>query len=281
MATRMKREAAGGLGGAGVNAQMNSGLQQASAIHQGIETQQTPSNIFRIGDVGAGNANFNFPVSIGSTDPQDEQYQIQKNLVNPATGVVPGVGMALAGPDFFAYAQRKDQMQMLANYQAWVMQQADLTKPESQAWWFEKFPWMKEKRIEEINRIADLQKRSAEISVSGAQSDEDWFFIYLVKQGYIEIPDTAPHLLGTATYPATSYQQGFFSALAKKPAPVAIPVGSAGTVWSDIMGQGKAAPYRQINDARTWGGLLGNNQQTAGFNLGSPFTQPSGQPRAI
>lgn len=227
--------AGGGLGPAAGGLRPD-GLANAQALFNRYQTDSTAPNIFRMGP-GGSNANVNFPVQIGSTDPQDFQYALQKELVN-TQGIVPGVGQALVGPEYFEYATRKDQQQQLLNYRQFAMQQADLSTPEKTAWWFEKFPWMAKDRTDLIDSVSELQKKFAHMQVRGIQSEEDMLLSYLEHSGYIKVPKEPVHLLGTnESLIAGSYQAGFFSPLVK-PIPAFAPNRNENKIhWNNPIGK--------------------------------------------
>lgn len=211
------------------------GMAAANQIFGKYVTESTAPNIFRMGPGGT-NANINFPVQIGSTDPDDYKYALQRQLVaGNAQGVIPGVGQAIAGPDFFKYAERKDAMQMLLNYKQYVYQQADLSTPEKAQWWFDQFPWMKDERLEQINKNSELQKKFAHIAVIGPQNEEDMILLYLREKGQIQVPNLGVHLLGVddSVTTASGYQAGFFSPLSKQPVPQGLPVGKSKIPWNN------------------------------------------------
>jgi hypothetical protein len=101
-------------------------------------------------------------------------------------GVVPNIGMPIVGPEFFDYAKRKQDQALNFEFVQWVQKQADLTRPESAAWWFERFPWMKELRLGEIEREAEVQKRLAKIQVTGPQDSDDFMILFMQKQGLLK-----------------------------------------------------------------------------------------------
>jgi len=185
----------------------------------------TAPNVFQFATPteSAANARVAFPLQIGSTDKDDVKYGIRKQLVgrdangNPTgTANVPGVGMAIAGEEFFDYAQRKEEQEMLFDFKKFVAAQADLSSPASAQWWFEKFPWMKDLRLEQVNQQGDLQKQLAKIQITGPQNEEDFMTLYLCNKGLIKVSDQPLHKLGQATdIVSSSFRQGFFNPLSR------------------------------------------------------------------
>lgn len=163
-------------------------LQQASALFTKFNALTTPPNIFQFGDRNAANGgtaspSSMFPAAIGSTDPEDQRYMLQSQMVS--NGSVANIGTPIVGKEFFDYAKRKQDQALNFEFTQWVMSQADLSKPESAAWWFEKFPWMKELRLGEIEREAEVQKRLAKISITGPQDSEDFMILFMKQQGLL------------------------------------------------------------------------------------------------
>jgi len=146
-----------------------------------------PTNIFRVPDAsnqGAGSTQSLFPVQLGSVDPEDLKYGLRATQVG-AGGIVPGQGMAVADDAFFNYMERKREMATLYEFQNFVLRQADLSTPEKSAWWYEHFPWMKQLRMQYIDRQADIQRTLAHIAVTGPQTDDDFMLIFLQQKGML------------------------------------------------------------------------------------------------
>jgi len=172
-------------------------LAQAQSLFSKFNALTTPANIYQVpGQNSAAGDNSYFPASIGSTDPEDQKYMLRQQLVS--NGVVNNIGTPVIGDEFFNYAKRKQDQAMLYDFQTWVMKQADMTKPESAAWWFEKFPWMKDLRLDQINREAEVQKRLATISITGPQSQEDFMVLFMQKQGLLKPANVPLYMMGNA-----------------------------------------------------------------------------------
>lgn len=201
----------------GVNMQ---GLAQAAALHARMGAISSPPNVFQVAspEQVAQNQNVAFPAQLGSTDPDDEKYALRQKIVGAGRGdsaVVPGVGQAIAGEEFFDYAKRKMDQDTSFQFQTWIMEQAELDAPEKAAWWFSKFPWMRDLRYQYIDQQAELQKKMAKIAVSGAQSEEDFLILFMNERGLLKVADTPLHRLGESSVGAKTYQAGFFSPLSK------------------------------------------------------------------
>lgn len=199
-------------------------VNSASQLFEKYNRLTTAPNVFQFATPAqsAENARVAFPLKIGSTDKDDIKYGIRKQLVGPegtpqaGTANVPGVGMAIAGEEFFDYAERKEQQEMFFDFKKFVAAQADLTTPASAQWWFEKFPWMKELRLEQVNQQGELQKQLARIQITGPQNEEDFMHLYLVNKGLIRVSDQPLHKLGQAAdITSSTFRQGFFNPLSQ------------------------------------------------------------------
>lgn len=228
----------------GASAEM---IDKAAAVMSKFRSASTAPNIFRMGAPGDQNANAQFPVQLSTTDPEDQKWATMQKIVGK-TGDVPNVGKAIVPNEFWDYVQRKENADLLAQFQQFVMQQVDLTKPESASWWFTRFPWIRDLKLKEIDEQADLQKRFAQIQVTGPQNEEDFLLIWMRNQNLIKVADQPLDKLNLATnITSGTYRQGFFSPLAKKiPATSAqMPFPSIGNTitWSNPIAPGDTSKF--------------------------------------
>lgn len=191
----------------------------AAAFHATTAAMATPNNVFKVNNLTAPERNqvrnVNFPVQMGSTDPDDVKYELQHKLVD-RQGVVPNVGQAIVGPEYFDYVNRKMDVAEYAMFQDYLMKQANLDTPEASEYWYSKFPWMQEKRFEEIDRVNDLQKQMAKINITGPQNELDWMLLWNIDRGVVKIPNQPVHLLPQADYAdGNDYKRGMFSPMIK------------------------------------------------------------------
>lgn len=177
----------------------------------------TPTNIYKVNrNVGAQRdvvENVNFPVRMGTSDPDDYKYALQGKLVNQE-GKVPHVGQAIVGPEYFEYVERKMDVAQQVEFEDWLMKQVDWSTPEATEYWVRMFPWMLERRLEEVNRVSDLQKVKAKINIAGPQTAEDWRFMWNEQRGLIKVPDKPVHVLPETSnmdYNNKDYARGMFS----------------------------------------------------------------------
>lgn len=193
-------------------------MNQQSARHLNTMTTQmaTPTNVYKVNnnsDLQQNVVNMtNYPVQLGSDDPEDRKFALQQKLVG-ANGVVDGIGIAQAGPDYFNYINRKMDMTSEVEYRNWLIKQANFDTPESTEYWYNMFPWIKELKESEIERVSNLQKQQAKINLVGPSSPEDWLLQYNLARGIVVIPEQPVHLLPKETsYNKNDYYtRGMFS----------------------------------------------------------------------
>jgi len=183
-------------------------LASARETYRKFVAMPAPPNVYKVKDQ-TGTTSSLFPAKLGSTDPRDDEYAMRAQLVKEG-GQVPGVGLAIADEGYFNYAQSKREEAMLFEFYTYIMSQADLSKPESAAWWFEKFPWMRDLRMAEIDRQGEIQKKLAKIQITGPQSEDDFMVLYLKQNnllGDADVPLTRLNEMDTAA----NFKAGMYS----------------------------------------------------------------------
>ena len=249
-------------------------LEQAQALMNKYRSASTAPNVFRMGAEGQVNANF--PVQLSTTDPEDQKWATMQKVIGTTgagqSGQIPGIGQAIVPNEFWDYVQRKENADLLAQFQQFVMQQADLSTPESTSWWFSHFPFIRDLKLKEIDEQAELQKRFAQIQVTGPQNQEDFLLLWMRKQKLIKVADQPLDKLNLATnITSGTYKQGFFSPLAKK-IPATKPELTAGNKvkWSDpfVTSQASFPTVGGNTGIRGLIGPAGNLQSLYNFNAG-------------
>lgn len=195
-------------------------LAKSAALMAKYRSASTAPNVFRLGAPGADNVNAQFPVQLSTTDVEDQKWATMQKVIGQTgageRGQIPGIGQAIVPNEFWDYVQRKENADLLAQFQQFVLQQVDLSKPESANWWFTRFPWIRDLKLKEIDEQAELQKRFAQIQVTGPQNEEDFMLIWMRGQGLIKVADTPLDKLNQAdNIVSGSYKAGFFSPLSK------------------------------------------------------------------
>lgn len=176
-----------------------------------------PVNIYKVTNAAGDAKNVvstqNFPMQMGSTDPMDYNMALKANLIGDnVNGVIPGVGQAIAGPEDIAYVRRKQEMAQYVEFQDWLFRQADYSSPEKAEYWRKMFPEIIQKKVAEIERVANLQKNMALINLNGPQTREQWLTLWLQEKGLIKVSNQPVHLLPVdATNNTDNYTRGMFS----------------------------------------------------------------------
>lgn len=178
---------------------------EAQAFKAKVAATSTPENVFKVQTKsGQGTVN-NFPAQLGGRDPEDTKWQLYKDLQKTAPGQV------LVGDDYFQYAARKEAMLEDVNFKKYILGNVSLDTPEQQQFWYTKFPWIKQMKLDELNRQAEIQKRLAKINLVGAEDEEDWFLLYQVAQKNIQMPTQPLTEIGKETGYQTDFRAGLFS----------------------------------------------------------------------
>jgi len=183
-------------------------------------------------------ANSTFPGDIIRKDPQDEYMTIKKNLVGAAppgggeakAGIIPGIGLAIASDSDIDYLKRKSEAASDAEYNTWIMNQADFSTPEKSMYWDTMFPWINQAKLSVIERNAESQKTMARIQVTGPQSNQDWQFLYALKQGYFSLSNEPIY---NPVKGVTSFKEGLFSLFSQKRMKLPNEINAKRVVWSN------------------------------------------------
>lgn len=214
---------------------VNPGVERsASSLYSRAAQMADPNNVYSLPTRDKGISG-KFPIQLGSADPRDVKMAIRQELVGP-DGAVSGMGIAEAGPEVFDYVEKKKEEVFYQQFLAYVNGMANLGNPAEASWWFEKFPMLKEKRLETIKRESEKQKRLAEIQVTGPQNEDDLFLLYMIDQGLIKMP-TVPltQIYIDPQYKANTdnFKRGLFSPLTYKPNFAGIPNAVKTPTWKN------------------------------------------------
>lgn len=128
-----------------------------------------------------------FPSVIEQGDPRDRAYALRKQMMGNGD-FVPGMGKVMAGPADFEYVRKKADDVTEADFKAWFLSQMDLSTPEKQAYWQSRFGDVFAEKKMLLEKQLDLHKQLAMIRMMGAQSKEDYYLLWAIKRGYINIP---------------------------------------------------------------------------------------------
>lgn len=124
-------------------------------------------------------------------DPRDERYALRGQLLgeNNATGVLPGVGLAMATDKDFEYFHKKALDAQEADFKAWFLAQMDLSTPEKQAYWQSQFPEVFQEKQRLLESQVDIQLKLAKIRMLGPKNKEDYMLLWAIQRGFIKLPD--------------------------------------------------------------------------------------------
>lgn len=240
--------------------------EQRREIMGRYQSLMTPTNIYQIQGPNATAAG-GFPVQLGTMDPTDEKWQLRNQIVNPQ-GQVPGVGQAYAPDEYFDWAKRKQDEATTNEFIAWLMQQADYTRPEVAKYWNDLFPWIGQLKMQEVRKQADLQVKMAEMNINGLKSPLDWQIAFMVQQGLLrplEVPIQDMYKQNRAYQ--TSYVAGLFSPGSQ--IPNMLPKSDKVNMMNWSYPMAPLGGATQGAAASTTGWLTNTNLQTATGSLGS------------
>lgn len=132
----------------------------------------------------------NFPASqYPWSVPEDSAMQLKKTVVAGGenfTGYPVPVRYNLTEEDFRYYASKKE-AEEFANYERWVQQQFDFTKPSEVDRFAKMFPEYFERRLNVLKNVSDANLRYAQIMLTGAQSADDYLYLWMVQTGRIPL----------------------------------------------------------------------------------------------
>jgi hypothetical protein len=188
-------------------------LEKARETFRKFSSFAPPPNIFQVSDSVLSKRS-DFPVQLGTTDPEDDKFAVRKQLVTGPHGEVPGQGVAQVGEDYFNYMERKREQANMFEFMKYILSQADLSKPESADWWFRKFPWMQSLRLNEITRQSEIQKKLATIQITGPQSEDDFMLLFMKEKELLGDVKTPVQELNTRKLDSqskNSFVPGMFS----------------------------------------------------------------------
>jgi len=135
----------------------------------------------------AGTVASQFPSVIEQGDPRDRSYALRKQMMGNGD-FVPGMGKVMATSSDFEYVRKKADDVTEADFKAWFLAQMDLSTPEKQAYWQSRFGDVFAEKKMLLEKQLDLHKQLAMIRMMGAQSKEDYYLLWAIKRGYINIP---------------------------------------------------------------------------------------------
>lgn len=129
--------------------------------------------------------------TMSTKDPEDhrwdKQYWYGKHYANmpkdpnAAGGVKHGedLGKAMLSSDFFAYLERKKELEFEKEFEMFKLNQVDLSSPAERDWWQKMQPELYQKKMEFYRIQSQLEAVRAEINARGPSNNVDLYFMYL------------------------------------------------------------------------------------------------------
>lgn len=99
-------------------------------------------------------------------------------------GVIPKLGKVIVPEQFWNWAQAKQEQSFEEQFNRFIFNQVDVTRPENRAYWEKKFPGYMQKVYDAYAMKAQIEAKVAEIQIKGAQTMQDFYFMYLYELGY-------------------------------------------------------------------------------------------------
>lgn len=128
-----------------------------------------------------------FPSMIEHGDPRDQRYALVREMVDD-NGVIPGFGKYQASSADLAYIDDKIKDAQEADFKAWFLSQMDLSTPEKQHYWQQKFPEVFQEKLNLLEKQLDIHYRLAKINLFGHRSMDDYMLSWAIQKGYINMP---------------------------------------------------------------------------------------------
>lgn len=164
--------------------------QQANAF-VGVEMASMPGVLQRTqrGGVALFQDQNNFPASQYPDSVAADTEMVTRSTVvqgQNLTGQPVQVNYALTDKDFEYYAS-KQAAQELADFERWVAMQFDFKSPADVDRFAKMFPEYFERRLAVLKNVSDANLRYSQILLTGAQSSEDYVYLWLAQTGKIPL----------------------------------------------------------------------------------------------
>jgi hypothetical protein len=140
-------------------------------------------------------------------------YRWQAAQPAPADGGANGLGnfrVQLTDRDIEFYEKRRKEQNMF-NFDKWLLTNVNVADPNTARWMQEKYPEFWERREKYIDDQADLQARAAKIKIRGAQSKEDWIFLWAVSTGQVQLNPNPLYNLNRGPPAGVQFNHGIFN----------------------------------------------------------------------
>lgn len=164
--------------------------QQANAF-VGVEMASMPGVLQRTqrGGIRLERDSSNFPVSQYPDSVAEDTEMVTRSAVvhgENLTGGAVKVNYTLTDKDF-QYYESKQAAQELADFERWVALQFDFKSPADVDRFAKMFPEYFERRLAVLKNVSDANLRYSQILLTGAQSSEDYVYLWLAQTGKIPL----------------------------------------------------------------------------------------------
>jgi len=163
---------------------------QANAF-VGVEMASMPGVLQRTqrGGLAIADDKNNFPVSQYPDSVADDTMMVSRSQVVNGQNLIGrpvNVQYSLSDKDF-EYFESKQAAQELANFERWVALQFDFKSPADVDRFAKMFPEYFERRLAVLKNVSDANLRYSQILLTGAQSSEDYVYLWLAQTGKIPL----------------------------------------------------------------------------------------------
>lgn len=168
--------------------------QAAQFVAMEMDAQPLPTQRVRRGgfaDVASDKGNF--PTQLYPDMKQEDTRMMAKRQVvqqgqnftgQPATQINYSIG-----DEDIRYYESKKEAEELAAYERWINTQFNFKSPADVERFSKMFPDYFERRMNVLKNISDANLRYAQICMTGAQSSDDYLYLWLVQTGKIPLID--------------------------------------------------------------------------------------------
>lgn len=164
--------------------------RQANAF-VGVEMASMPGVLQRTqrGGIAIADDKNNFPVSQYPDSVADDTMMVSRSQVVNGQNLIGrpvNVQYSLSDKDF-EYFESKQAAEELANFERWVALQFDFKSPADVDRFAKMFPEYFERRLAVLKNVSDANLRYSQILLTGAQSSEDYVYLWLAQTGKVPL----------------------------------------------------------------------------------------------
>jgi len=165
--------------------------QQQAGAFVGAEMAMQPEALQRVkrGGVDLDADSNNFPASqYPWSAMEDSQMQLKAAVVGGENFTAKPVDVQYTlGPEDFAYYKSKQDAEEFAAFERWVQLQFDFKSPAEVDRFAKMFPEYFERRLAVLKNVSDANLRYAQIQLTGAQSADDYLYLWMAQSNRIPL----------------------------------------------------------------------------------------------